>query len=281
MNSLSTELERLYLIPGQMVYPATHGPDDTPRDEAPVPFSGERLQRSLSQGQHLTIDLVTPARTTRTLVISLERGRDWPLIAGLCERLQSELDLPAPALAVSGLAGYQLWLSLATPVPLAQAHQFVQALVRRYLPEAAQVQCHPSSADDRACRVDLVPAYREATRRWSAFIDPGLGGMFADEPGLDIQPNPAGQADILAGCRSIDARAFQHALARLESPPTCATETPPTAAQPHAEPQYAPAGAYANPEAFLMAVMNDPQCPIAHRIEAARALLPYRKGAPQ
>lgn len=281
MNSLATELERLYLLPGQVVYPAAPGADGTPWDEAPVPFSEERLQRSLSQGQRLAIDLVTPARTTRTLVLSLERGRDWPLIAGLCERLQAELDLPAPALAISDLAGYQLWLSLAVPVPLAQAQKFLQALVRQYLADAAQVQCHPSLEDDNARRVDLVPAYREATRRWSAFIDPGLGGMFADEPGLDIQPNPAGQADILAGCRSIDARAFQHALARLESPPTCTTETPPAAAQPHAEPQYALAGAYADPEAFLMAVMNDPQCPIAHRIEAARALLPYRKGAPQ
>ena len=64
-----------------------------------------------------------------------------------------DLELPAPAIAVSGIDGYQVWFSLSEPVPLAQALDFLESLRLRYLGAIApkHIVMKPA-ADDLAPR---------------------------------------------------------------------------------------------------------------------------------
>ena len=66
-------------------------------------------------------------------------------------------------------------------------------------------------------------------------------------------------------------RKFEHALAQLDSAPDRST----TAATPPASDRLQTGGGFADPKAFLLAVMNDPTVAATHRIAAAQALLPY------
>ncbi|HJV93440.1 MAG TPA: hypothetical protein VJ572_08175, partial [Azonexus sp.] len=107
MNKLMTQLQRLYFLPeraGEISDPANDG-----------------------------LLLVSPDGMARTMVVKFERPADWEQVARLYQALQDELDLPAPTLSISGRQGYRLWLSLAEPVPVAQARRFLAALRRSYL----------------------------------------------------------------------------------------------------------------------------------------------------
>ena len=109
--------------------------------------------------------------------------------------------------------------------------------------------------------------------RWSAFVAPDLAAVFDEEPGLDLPPNPAGQADLLSRLASTPLTDFQRALARLQ--PVAAAATAATAAG--AAP--APAAPGLTPRDFLLAVMNDTAVDLALRVEAAKALLAPRPPA--
>lgn len=278
MTTLHNELERLYLLPGQIAYLFHPDQDDQPQDSEPCFLTQDVLARTLTRGQGLTVELVTPARTVRTLVISVEPGTVWLRIAQLHDGIQADLALPAPALAISG-SGYQLWFSLAEPLPIEQAHRFLQGLVRKYLGDLPLVRCYPALEADPSCRMNLVPGFQKASQRWSAFISQDLGGMFAEEPGLDMAPALGGQADILSGLQSIQTEDFKRALTHLEAVLALSTAGA-TATEVELGRYVAPEGRYQDPEQFLMAVMNDPACPLPHRIEAAKALLPYVKKVP-
>lgn len=226
----------------------------------------------------------------RTLVVGILRGGDWGAVAALYEGLQADLELPAPAISVSPTAGFQVWLSLAEPVAAAQAAAFLQALRRRYLAElpAGRLTLQPL-AGEAAGRVARVPAPDPASGKWSAFIDPSMGSMFADGPGLEIAPNPDRQADMLAGVRSIAAKDFQRAFELLTSadaagddaaPGAAASGQGPLAAAGRARSTLTVGGNFTDPKAFLLAVMNDPSASAKDRIRAARALLPYCAARP-
>lgn len=211
--------------------------------------------------------------STRCLAIDFARSADWPQAAALCRALADDLDLPAPAVSVSGSAGYRLWLALAEPTPAAEAGRFLAALCGKYLAEmpAGHRRCHPAAGPTAApgLAVEAVPALDPVTGKWSAFIDPGLGEMFVAEAGLDMAPNFDRQADLLAGIQLITAADFRRALGAL------------TTAEPSAQAAAAPrpaAGHYADPHSFLLAVINDPTASTADRIAAATALLPYFAG---
>jgi len=60
----------------------------------------------------------------RALVVDVAQQAGWDAVAALYHGIQNELELPTPAIAVSGGAGYQVWLSLVEPVPVVQAHVF-------------------------------------------------------------------------------------------------------------------------------------------------------------
>jgi hypothetical protein len=100
---------------------------------------------------------------------------------------------------------------------------------------------------------------------------PDLAAVFADDPWLDLAPNPQAQADLLARMASIQPAAFQQALDRLS--PATPTATQGTGAQ--RPPGVAPADPGPTPRQFLLAVMNDPGVDLPLRMEAAKALLPY------
>ncbi|HEX6734500.1 MAG TPA: hypothetical protein VF096_06780 [Azonexus sp.] len=252
MNRLLGELQRLYCpLPGAL--------------------TADDLAHALAGTAAVHLELATPDGTTRALVFDFTRRSDWPQVTALCQALQDDLELPAPAIAVGAADGFQLWLSLAAPVPLAEARDFLAALRGKYLTDlpAARLVSHPGDAN---APVGLVPAFDAASGKWSAFIDPGMGSMFTSESGLDLAPNPERQADMLAALASITRADWQRARASLATvPATTAPQTP----APAAVATSALAGPYRDPHSFLLAVMNDPSAPIDQRIEAAKALLPY------
>lgn len=267
MSKLSGELARLYFLPDQ----EWQSPE--PAAEGAAPAGGlltpALLARALDGGEAVALRLAGAAGKGRTLVVAFERAADWAPAAELWLAVQNELDLPAPAVSVSGGKGYCVWFSLAEAVTPEEARAFLEGLRRRYLAAlpAESLRLGPA---ERAW-VGLTPAL-VAPGKWSAFIDPELGAMFSDEPWLEMAPNPDRQADLLARLASIPGADFRHALGLLDadSAPSEAVPPPPPPA----------AGAplqdgYGDPQAFLLAVMNDPSVSTRQRIAAARALMPY------
>lgn len=221
--------------------------------------------------------LIDPEGRVRAMVLALSRPADWAALSAVWQAVQSELSLPAPAIAVSGSDGYQLWFSLAEPVPAPQAHAFVESLRARYLSqiEPARICLFPAldaPAPQSNWYAGMVPAQHAQADQWSAFVAPDLAPVFAETPWLDIPPSPDGQADLLSSLRSIKPDAWQTALARLQPAP--ALPRPATAS---ASASLSAETAQPCPDArrFLLGVMNDESVALALRIEAAKALLPY------
>ncbi|MDP3085844.1 MAG: hypothetical protein Q8N44_19430 [Rubrivivax sp.] len=207
------------------------------------------------------------------MVLELARPADWAALSGVWGGVQADLGLPAPAIAVNGSDGCQLWFSLLEPVPVPQAGAFLDALRRRYLGDIAPVRVTMLPALDVApVRPPLdsrpVPALQADSGLWSAFVASDLVPMFAEEPWLDMPPNPDGQAQLLAPLKSIPPAAFEGALQRLR----------PAAPGPGPKAE-APAAATLDPRRFLLDVMNNDSLDLALRIEAAKALLPCSDAA--
>ena len=259
MSTLPAELSRLYLARER----------DTPslHDAAP--------------------GLMTPDGHTRTMVLALARPADWALLSPLWRGVQTDLDLPAPAIAVSGVDAYQLWFSLAEPVPAAQASAFLEALRLRYLravsPERLSLLPSVDAASPgHVLHALLVPALQPATGRWSAFIAPDLAAIFSEEPWLDLPPNPDAQANVLSRLESIKPAVFHAALAQLG--PGVRPADSPVAGETAGHPTNMDLNAASirskglDPKEFLLGVMNDKTIELHLRIEAAKALLPYFEG---
>ncbi len=196
----------------------------------------------------------------RALVLEAVQPASWDRLSAVWQGVQAELELPAPAIAVSGTDGVQLWFSLEAPVAAAQGHAFLDALRRRWLADLApaRVRLLPDPAAPLR-HAALVPALL-AEDQWSAYVAPDLAAVFADTPWLDVEPGEDGQAALLHGLHSIKPVAFAEALERLRTP---AQATPAPATPAHAD----------DPRAFLLRVMNDEAVDLALRIEAAKALL--------
>lgn len=216
------------------------------------------------------LDLVDADGRVRALVIEIDSGF-WAQAAHLYEDVQAELDLPAPALSVSGGTAYGLWFAFAEPPPLAQVEAFAEGLRQRYLSElpATRLTLHPRAP------LTLVPARHG--ERWSAYIDASLGSMFVDEPWLAMAPSPQKQAELLAGHSAIKPDAFERVLGILQ--PAEAAAAKPSDAAPGA-PALQGQPRHDEPVSFLLAIMNDASVETALRIEAAKALLPYFRKLP-
>lgn len=234
MNRLQAELHRLYLPPGSP--PPVPGAPGTP--------------------------LVGPDGCVRAVVLELLRPAGWAELAQVWRGVQADLDLPAPAIAVSGRTGYQLWFSLGEPVPVARAAAFLEALRRRYLGELAVERIAMSPAPSAAAQpASALPPAEVAPEQWSAFVAPDLAPVFADEPWLDRPPGADAQAELLSRIESIKPEAFARAMERLAP---AAQDTGPAAAA---------APTNLEPRQFLLDVMRDPAVELSLRIEAAKALL--------
>lgn len=209
MQKLMSELARLYLPAGI--------------------FSSETLAQRILGQTSVAIDLSSDDGATRAIVIAfpkMQGGDDdqhWSLLCAVANALQSELGLPAPAVSVSAVDGYGLWLSLEMPVPKAQAHAFLALLRMAYFPEI------DLDIDAIGGPVDLPPCLDQGTGKWAAFIHPGMGASFADESGLEMAPPFAGQSAFLEGLHCISAAQFQHALNILKRADGAATIAPASA----------------------------------------------------
>lgn len=252
MDSLQREWQRLYLAAGSEAVSEAGKP-------VRVPFSA--------------------TATTRVLALGFRRSADWESVARVQRAVQQDLDWPAPAVSVGQREGFTLWLSLAEAVSFDEAQACLKALVQRYLGDlpAIRIVSYPGVSDGRGrlAALDLPPVHDPETDKWSAFIDPTLGSMFASEAGLDLPPNRAQQAALLAGVTSISAEAFRHGLSILLPPAATVAAAAVAGGAETAEAAGKIGGSFSDPQAFLLAVMNDPATPLPLRIEAAKALLPY------
>lgn len=199
----------------------------------------------------------------RALVLELARPADWEALSRVWRGVQADLQLPAPAIAVSGSDGLQLWFSLQQAVAPDRAAALLAGLCARYLPDIAPARlCLAPPATEPP----PVPAEQPATGNWSAFVAADLAPVFADTPWLDIPPSAEGQADLLARLASIKPAAFDAALQALQPPAREAPRLP-------APPASADDARDVDPRRFLQRVLNDETVALALRIEAAKALL--------
>jgi hypothetical protein len=197
MEKLISELIRLYLLP------------DSPAAQA--------LAQRRDGGTCAPVDLVSPDGLTRAIALPFRKaaGADtghWERLCTVANGLQADFGFPAPAVSVASAGGYVLWLSLVTPVSVAEARRFVAGLDRIW-PDTLP------SADAVGVAVELPPCLNGATGHWAAFIHPGMGASFADESGLDMAPPVAGQVAFLEGLDSITGEQFREALDRLAPVP--------------------------------------------------------------
>lgn len=218
--------------------------------------------------------LVDAHAQVRAMVLELARPADWEALSAVWRGVQVDLALPAPAIAVSGLDGYQLWFSLAEPVAAVRAAAFLEALRVRYLPGVGPERIGMLPAVDTSAPLQIrhaspVPAQQTNAEHWSAFVAPDLAPVFAETPWLDFPPSEHGQAELLSQLDSIALADFQRAEARMKERLT------PTATPGAAECHSSDAGAAQDPRSFLLQVMNNDTVPMALRIEAAKALLPF------
>jgi hypothetical protein len=204
MEKLIAQLMRLYLAAGQI-------------DPA---LLARRVLGELAG----PVALASDAGMTRAIVIPFdkaryqEEGQHWTRLCEVAHALQAQYGFPAPGVSVSANSGFRLWLSLAAPVPVAQAQQFLEGLRDAAFPELA-------IAPDAATRpVELPPCRDPESGRWAAFIHPGMGASFIDEPGLEMAPPPVAQAAFLEQLETIALEQFDAALAALQPAPAAALE---------------------------------------------------------
>jgi len=186
MNRLQAELQRLHFLPDAAA-------------PAPLPAAGD-------------------ART-RPVVLAVSGPGSWDLLARVWQGVQAELELPAPAIAVNGLDGYQLWFALAEPLEPQRAREFLHGLRARYLAEAppARIAMHPGDgfAGGAVLVPERAPPVEMGPGQWSAFVAPDLAALFADEPWLDLAPAADAQAELLARVQVTQAAELARALQRL------------------------------------------------------------------
>lgn len=259
MNRLQTELRRLYL-PSNPIAKGTNFEE---------------------------FALINHEGGVRAMVLEVARPADWNAVSALWQGVQADLKLPAPAIAVSGIDGYQLWFSLMEPVPLVEANSFLESLRLRYLSTIGpgRIDMKPSVnalLTDPAQHARMVPALWKKSGRWSAFIAPDLAALFSDEPWLDMCPSSDAQADVLSRMVSIKAANFQMVLGQLDAAAKTATSYGTLATSEkrdsnggveHTVVAYPRTGL--DPKGFLLNVMDDKTIELHLRIQAAQALLPY------
>lgn len=207
----------------------------------------------------------------RVLVLALALPAGWLQLSEVWKGVQSDLDLPAPAIAISGLDGLELWFSLATPTSPSVGAAFLEGLRARYLPgvDPGRVRAIMNA------QYSLVaPPVEVRADRWSAFVAPDLVSLFTETPWLDIPPTDDGQATLLRSLEPIPAGAFEAALRQLglisagtpDDPPNPAALAGPVGVG-------EPRTLNADPRRFLEGVMSDETAPLALRVDAAKALL--------
>jgi hypothetical protein len=219
----------------------------------------------------------------RALVLALHSPADWAELAPLWRGVQADFGWPEAAIAVNGTDAFELWFSLAEPLPRADALDLLAHLQRRYLAGVRADRLRTWPAADATAAAPQCAPFATGPDRWAAYVTPDLPAVFGDDPALDFEPGADAQADLLARLRPVSAAQLRRV--RADWAPKPAAPTPVPAAMP-ADMGPAVSGATASaaaaasvegtddPRAFLLSVMNDTTAPLALRIEAAKALLP-------
>ncbi len=237
----------------------------------PLQFELDRLY-GLGANDASAADGAAPATAqgVRALVLELRPPAGWAELSSVWPGVQSDLGLPPPAIAVSGVDALQLWFSLASPTLPSEGELFLLGLRARYLPHVGST--HVRLIAD-AAQFPSTPPLETGPDRWSAFVAPDLASVFADTPWLDLPPNGEGQATLLRALEPIRRVAFEAALTQLgvvdEAPADSKLSGVPEV------PTSEQGGADA--ERFLRGVMNDESVPVALRIKAAKGFLGHAK----
>jgi hypothetical protein len=259
MSRLHSEFARLYL-------PTTASAAEGTVPSAPAPA-----------------DLLDAQGHTRALVLELAAPADWSRLKAVWQGVQADLGLPAPAIAVSGTDGLQLWFSALAPVPAADARRWLDALCRRYLPGLPphRLRLYPraepgAAAGDPATNAAPVPAMQADGATWSAFVAPDLVPLFEETPWLDSEPSEEGQAALLERVGVMKAGWFEAVVAgeatQAAQALAAGVATASLVAGSVAEAEGL-MGARQEAVAFLRRVVQDEAAPLALRVEAAKALL--------
>lgn len=220
-------------------------------------------------------------------VVDIGRPAQWEAAARIWRGVQTEWGWPAPAIAVNGLDGYQLWMRLAQPMPVSTAQAMLEALCQSLVPDVppARLRSLPVTGAGEDRSVPTVPRLDATRDVWSAFVAPDLAPVFEDTPWLDLPPNQDGQAELLARLKPLTAehlaalapRAAAHAPSRQPSSVVAELGGMATPLEPDSA-QLAARHAQVAARSFLLSVMQDEAQAMALRIEAARALLGGTKG---
>lgn len=244
-----------------------------------------RLYLPLPDTDAQPLALIDPSDSVRAMVMELRSPPGWDALAHVWHGVQAALELPAPAIAVSGIDGLQLWFSLAQPIPVPRAQAFLARLQQRFLADVdpARVRLMPL-ADASSTRQDLhaalVPGFQVRTGNWSAFLAPDLVPVFADTPWLDIPPNEEGQASLLREVAVTQMPAFDAAFEKLlpgvQKGPVIAAVAASTESL-QAPARLTVADTAADATRFLLQVMHDATAALAIRVEAAKALLQHAR----
>lgn len=224
MQKLISELKRLYIQEGQQY----HDQSKDGESYFPAgPLNAAILAEHLSGSKTVALNLVSEAGTVRAMVLDFDgvahgKGQQhWEALASVANKMQTELGLPAPAVAVSGRKGWGLWLSLEQPVAAGQAQQFLHMVRKAYLSGIPDSELDLRPDTDKPTKAaqavaKLPPCLHKASGLWAAFINPGMGASFIDEAGLPAAPPMGKQAEQLADLKSISPMQFMQALYKLQ-----------------------------------------------------------------
>ena len=109
MQKLIAELQRLYFHETQLasVQKIDRGEPAASASSRSslLGLSPDLLAESLRGECTLAIELLSTVRSVRAMVLSLEHVGDWESVAEIFHGVQHDLDLPAPAISVSGHKG--------------------------------------------------------------------------------------------------------------------------------------------------------------------------------
>lgn len=211
-------------------------------------------------------------RGIRALVLEVALPAGWAQLSTVWNGVQLDLELPAPAIALSGNDALQLWFSLASPMSSSAGDRFLQGLRARYLSDVASTRVRLIT---RTAELPVAPPVELGPERWSAFVAADLVSIFADTPWLDIPPTDDGQATILRALEPTRQAAFEAALGQLEAIEDPAPREPAASKPPESAATRTSEQADTDPARFLLRVMNDETAPLALRVDAAKALLAH------
>jgi len=222
-TNLMDNLKRLYLLPEQAFHEqSADGASYFPLEALPQ----DGFERHSAGAMTLALNLVSQDGLTRTMVIDFDGcahdngATHWRALTRLYEALTQELGLSAPAVSISGRKGYGLWISLAEPIPVAQAQAFIRNLRSVYLSDVPkdEIDLRPDCAEptnSAQAVVKLSPCLHRANKKWSAFISLEEGGQYTNTPWFESPPNLEQQASLLEPLPSVSLNTFMQAVEKL------------------------------------------------------------------